>query len=175
MIQTFNKLIPSISNSAYIDPQSRVIGDVTIGEDSSVWPFTVIRGDMHSITIGQRCSIQDNSVLHITHSSQYNPGGHALIIGDDCTIGHKVCLHGCTLNNRVLVGIGTIIMDGVTVHDDVIIGANSFVPPNKSLDSGFLYLGSPAKAVRALTPKEMEQLKYMALNYVKLKQQYLNQ
>ena len=163
---------PKLGQNVYISEHACVIGQVTLGDDCSVWPFTVIRGDMHHITIGARCSIQDGSVLHITHASSYNPEGYPLIIGDDCTIGHKVCLHGCTIGNRVLAGIGSIVMDGVIIEDDVILGANSFVPPNKKLESGYLYLGSPAKAARKLTDEEVSRLKYMANNYVKLKNQY---
>ncbi|MEM8594347.1 MAG: gamma carbonic anhydrase family protein [Pseudomonadota bacterium] len=172
-IQQHKQHSPSLGNRVFVDPQSRIIGQVTLGDDCSVWPFTVIRGDMHSVTIGKRCSIQDGSVLHITHASTYNPDGHPLIIGNDCTIGHKVCLHGCTIGNRVLIGIGSIVMDGVVIEDNVILGANSFVPPDKRLKSGYLYLGSPAKQTRVLSEEEMQRLAYMANNYVKLKDQYL--
>jgi len=172
-IQNHTQHSPSLGKRTYIDPFARIIGQVTLGEDCSVWPFTVIRGDMHKITIGNRCSIQDGSVLHITHGSSYNPNGYPLTMGDDCTIAHKVCLHGCTIGNRVLIGIGSIIMDGVAIEDDVMVGANSFVPPNKTLQSGYLYLGSPAKAVRELTEEEKQRLVYLAGNYVKLKDQYL--
>lgn len=174
-IRTHKSIKPNIDSTVFIDPMACVIGQVSIGKDSSVWPFTVIRGDMHFIKIGERCSIQDGSVLHITHASTYNPEGYPLIIGDDCTIGHKVCLHGCTIGNRILIGIGSIVMDGVTVEDEVILGANSFVPPNKTLESGYLYLGSPAKKARPLTQEEKDRLKYMANNYVKLKNVYMEE
>jgi carbonic anhydrase/acetyltransferase-like protein (isoleucine patch superfamily) len=130
-----------------------VLGDVEIGEDSSVWPLTVVRGDMHRIRIGARTSVQDGSVLHITHAGPFNPDGFPLIIGDEVTIGHKVMLHGCTLGNRILVGMGSTIMDGAIVEDEVIIGAGSLVPPGKRLVSGYLYMGSPVKQARLLTDR----------------------
>ena len=148
-------------------------GDVQIGEDSSVWPLTVIRGDMHRIRIGKRTSVQDGSVLHITHAGPFNPDGFPLIIGDEVTIGHKVMLHGCTLGSRILVGMGSTVMDGSVVEDDVIIGAGSLVPPGKVLESGYLYVGSPVKQARPLTDKERNFFSYTAGNYVKLKDQHI--
>jgi carbonic anhydrase/acetyltransferase-like protein (isoleucine patch superfamily) len=172
-IRSFEGSSPQLGSQVFIDPFACVIGDVSLGDDSSVWPFTVIRGDMHKIRIGQRTSVQDGSILHITHASDYNPGGYPLTIGNDVIIGHKVTLHGCTIGNEVLVGIGSIILDGAIIEDKVVIGANTLVPPNKTLKSGFLYIGSPAKQARALTDKEMNFFKYSAGNYVKLKNQHL--
>ena len=128
---------------------------------------------MHSIRIGQRSSIQDGTVVHITHASDYNPGGWPTTIGDDVTVGHNVTLHGCTLGNCILVGIGSTVMDGVVVEDNVIIGAGTLVPPGKTLKSGHLYFGSPCKQARALTQGEIDYFPYTAGNYVKLKNQYL--
>lgn len=173
MIRTFANATPLIGLRAFVDASAVVIGDVEIGEDSSVWPLTVIRGDMHRIRIGRRTSVQDGSVLHITHAGPYNDGGFPLIVGDEVTIGHKVILHGCTLGNRILVGMGSIVMDGAVVEDEVIIGAGSLVPPGKVLNSGFLYMGSPVKQVRPLTEKERGFFAYTAGNYVKLKAQHL--
>ncbi|MNC58686.1 UDP-3-O-[3-hydroxymyristoyl] glucosamine N-acyltransferase [compost metagenome] len=150
-----------------------VIGDVELGDDCSVWPLAVIRGDMHSIRIGARTSIQDGSVLHITHAGPFNPGGYPLEIGEDVTVGHKVTLHGCRIGSRVLVGMGTIIMDGVVVEDEVVIGAGTLVPPGKTLESGYLYVGSPAKQARPLSDKERAFFAYSAANYVKLKDLHL--
>lgn len=135
---------PQFGARVYVDPAAIVIGDVHIGDDSSVWPYAIIRGDMHRICIGTRTSIQDGSVLHITHASDFNPNGHPLVIGDDVTVGHSVNLHGCTIGNRVLVGIGSTILDGVVVEDDVVIGAGTLVPPGKRLESGYLYVARPA-------------------------------
>jgi carbonic anhydrase/acetyltransferase-like protein (isoleucine patch superfamily) len=164
---------PQFGERNWIDPSAVVIGDVTTGEDCSIWPMTVVRGDMHKIRIGARCSVQDGSVLHVTHASDFNPGGWPLIIGDDVTIGHKALLHGCTVGHRVLVGMGSIIMDGAVVEDEVIIGAGCLVPPGKRLQSGYLYVGSPCKQARALTDKERGFFPYTASNYVKLKDEYL--
>ncbi|WP_353620103.1 gamma carbonic anhydrase family protein [Thalassotalea sp. G20_0] len=165
--------MPVLGERVYIDESSVVLGDVTIGNDSSVWPTAVIRGDMHSIRIGDRTSIQDGSVLHITHASDYNPDGHPLTIGDDVTVGHKAVLHGCTINNRCLIGIGAIILDGAVVEEEVIVAAGCLVPPGKRLESGFVYKGNPATKTREISEQERSFFKYTAGNYVKLKNLYL--
>lgn len=172
-IKTFRDHTPTFGERVWVDESAVIIGDVEIGDDSSVWPLVAIRGDMHRIRIGQRTSIQDNSCLHITHASTYKPEGHPLHIGDDVTVGHMAMLHGCTIGNKVLVGMGTTILDGAVIEDEVIIGAGSLVPPGKRLESGFLYKGSPAKPARALTEQEIEYFQYAGLNYVKLKDEYL--
>ncbi|WP_085593951.1 MULTISPECIES: gamma carbonic anhydrase family protein [unclassified Pseudomonas] len=172
-IRTYQDHRPKLGERAFVDHSAVVIGDVEIGADSSVWPLTVIRGDMHRIRIGARTSVQDASVLHITHAGPFNPEGFPLLIGDDVTIAHKVMLHGCSIGSRVLIGMGSIVMDGAVVEDDVMVGAGSLVPPGKRLASGFLYVGSPVKQVRALTDKERAFFTYSAGNYVKLKDQYL--
>lgn len=172
-IRSFSQHTPVLGARAFVDRSAVVIGDVEIGADSSVWPLVVIRGDMHRIRIGARTSVQDASVLHITHAGPFNPEGFPLLIGDDVTIGHKVMLHGCTLGSRILVGMGSTVMDGAVVEDEVVIGAGSLVPPGKRLESGFLYVGSPAKAVRPLNDKERAFFTYSAGNYVRLKDQHL--
>lgn len=172
-IRKYQNHIPVLAERAFVDHSAVVIGDVEIGADSSIWPLTVIRGDMHRIRIGARTSVQDGCVLHITHAGPFNPDGFPLLIGDEVTIAHKVMLHGCTVGNRILIGMGSIVMDGAVVEDEVIIGAGSLVPPGKRLESGFLYVGSPVKQVRALTDKERAFFSYSASNYVKLKDQHL--
>ncbi|QKE65106.1 gamma carbonic anhydrase family protein [Aquipseudomonas campi] len=172
-IRKYQGISPRLAEQVFVDRSAVVIGDVELGEDSSVWPFALIRGDMHRIRIGARTSVQDGSVLHITHAGPFNPDGYPLIIGDEVTIGHKVTLHGCTLGNRILVGMGSIVMDGAVVEDEVVIGAGSLVPPGKLLHSGFLYVGSPVKQARALTDKERAFFSYSAANYVKLKDLHL--
>jgi carbonic anhydrase/acetyltransferase-like protein (isoleucine patch superfamily) len=165
-------ITPTLGERVYIDPMAAVIGDVHLGDDCSVWPHTVIRGDMHRIRIGARCSIQDGSVLHITHASTYEPEGHPLTLGDDVTVGHRAVLHGCTIGNRVLIGIGAIVMDGAIIEDEVVIAAGSLVPPGKKLEGGFLYVGSPAKPARTLTEKEKSFFVYGTNNYSQLKEKH---
>jgi len=172
-IRTYQGKTPSLGERVFVDASAVVIGDVEIGTDSSVWPLVVIRGDMHRIRIGARTSVQDGSVLHITHAGPFNPDGFPLTIGDEVTIGHKVLLHGCTLGSRILVGMGSIVMDGAVIEDEVILGAGSLVPPGKVLESGFLYVGSPVKKARPLSDKERAFFSYTAGNYVKLKDQHI--
>ncbi|WP_257265180.1 gamma carbonic anhydrase family protein [Endozoicomonas sp. ONNA2] len=172
-IKSFNNKMPVLGERVYINESAFVLGDVTIGNDSSVWPMAVIRGDMHSIRIGSKTSIQDGAVLHITHASDYQPSGHPLTIGDEVTVGHKAVLHGCTIKNRCLIGIGAIILDGAVVEEEVIVAAGCLVPPGKRLDSGFVYKGNPAKKTREISEQERSFFKYSADNYVKLKNVYL--
>ena len=174
-IRPYLDTTPQIDQTCYIDEMSVVIGEVSLAENVSVWPFAVIRGDVNFIKIGKNSNVQDHSMLHVSHKKADKPEGSPLIIGEDVTIGHHVKLHGCTIGNRVLVGIGTIILDDVVVEDDVMIGAGSLVPPNKRLESGYLYMGSPVKQVRKLTEKELAFLPYSAQNYVKVSRNYLAQ
>lgn len=170
-IRPFKQSYPQIAESAWIDDSAVVIGDVAIGNDSNIWPMTVIRGDVNHIVIGARTNIQDGSILHVTHAGKQHPGA-ALNIGDDVTVGHKVILHACTIGNRCLIGMGAIIMDKSVVEDDVIIGAGSLVAENKTLDGGHLYLGSPAKKIRPLTDKELKFLCHSAKHYVELAKEH---
>jgi carbonic anhydrase/acetyltransferase-like protein (isoleucine patch superfamily) len=172
-IRAFKGITPTLGERVLIDEKSTVIGDVVIGDDSSVWPNVTIRGDMHRIRIGSRTSVQDNSVLHITHASDFNPNGWPLTIGDEVTIGHSAVLHGCTIGNRILIGIGAIVMDGAVIEDETIIGAGCMVPPGKKLNGGYVYVGNPAKQLRPLNEKERTFFKYTSGNYVKLKDEYL--
>jgi len=173
-IRSFKNHHPQIAKNAYIDDLAVIIGKVNIGEDCSIWPLVAIRGDMHKVTIGARTNVQDGSVLHETHAGKFtSENGFELKIGQDVTIGHKALLHGCTIGSRVLVGMGSIILDGAILEDDLILGAGSLVPPNKKLVGGFLYMGSPAKQIRALNPTEYQFLLYSAQNYVKLKNEYV--
>lgn len=172
-IRSYKGITPTYDNSIYIDESSVLVGDISLGKDSSVWPLVAARGDVNYIRIGERTNIQDGSVLHLTRASKSNPDGYPLIIGDDVTVGHKVMLHGCQLGNRILVGMGAIVMDNAVVEDDVIIGGGSLVPPNKRLESGYLYVGSPVKQARPLTEQERAFLKISADNYVQLKDEYL--
>lgn len=164
---------PVFDESVYIDDSAIIVGDVSLGKDSSIWPLVAARGDVNNIAIGKRSNIQDGTVLHVTRKTSQHPDGFPLIIGDDVTVGHKCMLHGCKLGNRILVGMGAIIMDGVVVEDDVFIGAGALIPPNKVLESGFLYVGNPAIKKRTLSDKESDFLKQSASNYVALKNEYL--
>mgnify|MGYP000196773247 CR=1 FL=1 len=172
-IRQYLDFSPQLGTNVFVDPTAIVIGDVAIGDNSSIWPLVVIRGDMHKIQIGARTSIQDGSVLHITHAGPFNPDGFPLTIGSDVTVGHKALLHGCTVKDRVLVGMGAIVMDGAIIEEDVILAAGSIVPPGKVLESGFLYRGSPAKQTRPLSDKEKSFFSYTANNYVNLKNKHL--
>lgn len=172
-IRPYQGMQPKLGKAVFVDPSAVVLGDVELGDDVSVWPCTVIRGDMHRIRIGQCSSIQDGSILHITHAGPYNPEGFPLYIGEYVTVGHQVVLHGCTIGNRVLIGMGSMVMDGAVVEDEVILGAGSLVPPGKHLHSGFLYVGRPAVQVRPITEKERAFFEYTAQNYKKLKDLHL--
>ncbi|MGO4892309.1 gamma carbonic anhydrase family protein [Flavobacterium sp. W21_SRS_FM6] len=174
-LRRYKKIYPSIDESCYIDSSAVLVGDVECKSDVSIWPLVAARGDVNYIKIGARSNIQDGTVLHVSRASEVNPLGFPLVIGEDVTVGHKCMLHGCTLGNRILVGMGAIIMDGVVVEDDVFIGAGSLVPPNKTLVSGYLYVGNPVKQVRLLKESESAFLKQSALNYVKLKDEYINE
>lgn len=174
-LRAYKGVRPQLGKRVMIDPTSIVVGNVDLADDVSIWPLVVIRGDVNQIVIGKRTNIQDGSVLHLTHKSAANPEGHPLLIGEDVTVGHKAMLHGCTIGNRVLIGMGTILLDGVVVEDDVIVGAGSLVSPGKRLESGYLYLGSPAKKVRHLTKDEIDGLIYSANNYVEWKNDYLSE
>lgn len=174
-IRSYKGIIPQLGERVYIDSSAVVVGDITLGDDASVWPLVAARGDVNHIQIGARSNIQDGSVLHVTHKNAENPDGYPLLIGDDVTVGHKVMLHGCTIGDRVLVGMGAIVLDGVVVESDVMIGAGSLVPPGKVLQSGYLYVGSPVKQARELTDKEKAFLVKSAQNYVQNKNDYMNE
>ena len=167
-IRSFENHWPVIHSSSYVDLDATVIGQVTLQAHVSVWPKAVLRGDMQTITVGARSNVQDGAILHITHDSQYTPGGQALIIGEDVTIGHGAVVHACTVGNRVLIGMNATLLDGCTVEDDVIIAAGAVVPPGMRLKSKTLYVGAPAKAAKPLTVAQLEFLPYSAANYVNL-------
>ncbi|MDR9827091.1 gamma carbonic anhydrase family protein [Vibrio sp. FNV 38] len=172
-LRSYKGISPTLGQRVYIDESSILVGDITLGDDSSIWPLVAARGDVNHILIGQRTNIQDGSVLHVTHKNKDNPNGFPLLIGNDVTIGHKVMLHGCQIHDRVLVGMGTIVLDGAVIQSDIMIGAGSLVPPGKTLESGYLYVGSPVKQARQLTEKEAAFLQRSADNYVQNKDDYL--
>jgi carbonic anhydrase/acetyltransferase-like protein (isoleucine patch superfamily) len=172
MIRDFEGISPVIGEHSYVDPSAVIIGDVVIGEHCSIWPVTVIRGDVNIIRIGSHTNIQDGSVLHASHAGEFNPEGAELHLGDQVTVGHKALLHGCRIGNQCLIGMGSIVMDNAIVEDQTMLGSGSLVPSGKTLESGYLYLGNPARRVRELTDREKEYLVYSAEYYPKLKQRY---
>jgi len=174
MIRPYRGVLPRLGARVYVDASAQLIGDVELGDDVSLWPMAVVRGDVNRIRIGARSNVQDGSVLHVTHDGPYSPGGADLRIGEDVTIGHGVILHACRIGSRCLIGMGARVLDEAVIEDEVFIAAGSLVAPGKRLASGFLYRGSPAQQVRALTEREIAQLKYSAEHYVRIKNYYLN-
>lgn len=173
-ISSYRFATPVIGDDVYLHPSCQVIGDVQIGNDSSVWCNAVLRGDVNRIVIGRGTNIQDLTVGHVSHKTAEKPEGSPLIVGDHVTVGHSVILHGCTIANECLIGMGSIILDDAIISERVVIGAGSLVTQGKLLESGMLYMGRPAKAVRKLTDEEIAYLMYSAKHYMKLKDDYLN-
>lgn len=171
-LRPFQGKTPQLGHHVYVDETACVIGDVQIGDDASIWPNVVIRGDVNYITIGARCNIQDGAILHVTHDGPFTPGGAPLILQLDITIGHRAVLHACKIESFCLIGIGAILLDNVHVEDHVLIAAGTVVPPGKRLTQGHLYLGNPARKIRPLTKEEIAHLDYSAQHYVRLKNQY---
>ena len=169
-IRNLGNHTPSIHASAYVDPTALVIGQVTLGAQSSIWPMTVVRGDINVISIGERTNIQDGSILHVTHDGEFSPGGAKLTVGNDVTVGHSVILHACTLKDTCLIGIGSVVLDNAIVHSHTMIGAGSLVTSGKELEGGYLWMGRPAKKIRELNDREIEYLSYSAKHYVKVKE-----
>ncbi len=171
-VRSFENFVPDIHPSAYIDEAATVIGLVAVGADSSLWPGVVARGDVNSINIGESTNIQDGSILHVTHNSEFFSGA-GLEIGDNVTVGHLVCLHACKIEDNCLIGMGSLVMDGAVVQSGAMLGAGSLVAPGKVLEGGYLWLGRPAKRHRPLTDQEREYLAYSARHYVSLKNRHL--
>ena len=167
MIRTFQGIKPTIPQSCFIEETAVIIGDVVMGEECSAWFHAVIRGDVNYIRIGNRTNVQDLCMLHVTHDT------HPLIIGDDVTIGHNVVLHGCTIHNRVLVGMGAIIMDGAVIGEDSVVGAGALVTEGTIVPPKSLILGSPAKVKRPVTEQELAWIRESAQNYIRYSRQYL--
>jgi len=173
MLRKFKKITPSVGKALYLDNSAIVIGDVTLGDDVSVWPTAVVRGDVESISIGAGTNVQDGAVLHVSHA-QDSGKGHPLSIGKGVTIGHRAVIHACTVGDYCLIGIGAIILDDAILGDYVMLGAGALVTSGKKLEGGYLYVGSPAKQVRPLAESEIAFLKYSSEHYIQLKNEYLN-
>ena len=174
VLRPFRDRLPTLGARAYVDPAATVIGDVVLGDDVSVWPFTVVRGDVNFIRVGDRTNLQDGSVIHVSHDGPHAKlGGFATRIGNDVTIGHKAIIHACTIEDAVLIGMGAIVLDGAVVRKHGFVGAGALVPPGKVVGEGELWLGNPARKARLLSDAEIEALYYSAGHYVRLKDEYL--
>ena len=171
-IRPFKGIHPTIPGTAWVDDGAYIYGDVVLGENVSIWPGAVMRGDVNHIRIGNDSNVQDLCCLHVSHKRESDPLGAPLIIGERVTIGHQVTLHGCTIGDECLLGIGTIVLDRAIIEPRVMVGAGSLVPPGKVLKSGWLYLGRPVKEVRPLTEEELAHFAYSAQHYVRLAQAY---
>ncbi len=175
MIQNYKEYTPSIGKNTWVANSADVIGDVEIGEDCSIWFGTVIRGDVHFIKIGDRVSVQDLSMIHVTHYKKERKigDGTPTIVGNDVTIGHRVMLHGCIIEDACLIGMSATILDGAVIGKESIVGAGSLVTKNKKFPPRSLIMGSPAKVVRELTDDEVKELYASASRYVEFKNGYM--
>lgn len=172
-VRPYRNQMPVIGVRAYVDPAAVIIGDVVLGEDASVWPRVVIRGDVHYIRVGARTNIQDGVIVHVTHDGVYTPAGFPTVIGDDVTIGHAAVIHACTIENACLIGMHATILDGVVIRKHGFVGAGSVIAPGKTVHERELWVGNPARKVRELSDQEVEKLYYSAQHYVRLKNDYL--
>ncbi|MEJ2654885.1 MAG: gamma carbonic anhydrase family protein [Acidihalobacter sp.] len=171
-VRAFGEYTPRLGERVYVDPAASVIGDVELGDDASVWPGAVLRGDVHYIRVGARSNIQDGAVVHVTHDGPYSPGGLPCLIGADVTIGHAAVVHACTLGDACLIGMHATVLDGAVIGPNALIGAGALVPPGKTVGEGELWLGNPARCARRLDAEEIERLRYSAAHYVRLKDRY---
>lgn len=167
IVMAYRGLTPTIHESAFVAPGAVIVGDVTIGAQSSVWFGCVVRGDVHHIRIGQRTNIQDSSVIHVTRDRAFTE------LGDDVTIAHSVTAHGCVVEDRVLVGMGATILDNAQVGSDSIVGAGCLVPPGFFVPSGTLVTGVPARVRRELSDEERDHIRWYASNYVNYRLSYM--
>ena len=164
---------PRLGQRVYVDPAATVIGDVELADDVSVWPGTIIRGDVNHIRIGARSNVQDGTIIHVSHHSPYNKAGYPTLVGADVTIGHGTIIHACTIEDACLIGMGACILDGATVKQHGFVGAGAVVGPGKVVGEGELWVGNPARCVRRLDDKAIEGLLYSAAHYVRVKDDYL--
>jgi carbonic anhydrase/acetyltransferase-like protein (isoleucine patch superfamily) len=172
-LRPYLEKFPQLGERVFVDPAATVIGDVTLGDDVSIWPGTVVRGDVNYVRIGARSNVQDGAVIHVSHHSPYNDAGHPTLIGEDVTIGHGAIVHACTIEDACLIGMGATILDGATVKKNGFVGAGAVVGPGKTVGEGELWLGNPARPARKLGGREIESLLYSARHYVRLKDRYL--
>lgn len=173
-IRPYRNQLPRLGARVYVDPAAVLIGDVELGDDVSLWPCTVVRGDVNFIRIGARTNVQDGAVLHVTHDGPYSPGGFPLTIGADVTVGHSAILHACTIEDACLIGMHATVLDGAIVRKHGFVAAGAVIAPGKIVGAGELWMGNPARCVRKLDDAQIEALYYSAKHYVKLKDEYLN-
>ncbi len=172
-LRSFKGVLPTLGERVYVDPAATVIGAVQLGDDASIWPGAVLRGDVHFIRVGARSNVQDGSIVHVTHDGPYSPGGLPTLIGTDVTIGHAAVIHACTIEDCCLIGMHASVLDGAVVRKYGFVGAGSLIPPGKVVGERELWLGNPARFVRLLSDRQIEQLHYSAAHYVRLKDDYL--
>lgn len=172
-IRPYLGTLPQLGERAFVDRSASVIGDVVLGDDVSIWPGTVVRGDVNFIRIGARSNVQDGSIVHVTHDGPYSPGGFPTLVGEGVTIGHAAVIHACTIEDYCLIGMHATVLDGATVKKYGFVAAGAVIPPGKVVGERELWVGNPAKCVRLLSDKQIEQLHYSADHYVRLKDEYL--
>ncbi|HTC27788.1 gamma carbonic anhydrase family protein [Dyella sp.] len=172
-LRSFKGVMPTLGDRTYVDPAATVIGDVVLGDDVSIWPNAVLRGDVHYIRIGARSNVQDGTVIHVTHDGPYSPGGFPTIVGEGVTIGHAAVIHACTIDDYCLIGMHATVLDGAVIKKYGFVAAGSVIPPGKVVGERELWVGNPAKCVRLLSDQQVEQLHYSADHYVRLKDVYL--
>lgn len=172
-LRPYDGILPRLGMHCYIDPAATIVGDVELGDDVSFWPGAVARGDVNIIRIGARTNIQDGAILHVTHEGPYTAGGAPLHVGSDVTVGHGAILHACVVEDLCLIGMHATVLDGAVIGRGAIVGAGALVPPGKHVGAGELWVGNPARLVRKLSERELEQLAYSAQHYVRLKDRYL--
>jgi carbonic anhydrase/acetyltransferase-like protein (isoleucine patch superfamily) len=172
-VRPFQGIEPKLGNSVYIDDMALVVGDVELGDDVSIWPMVVVRGDVHAIRIGARTNVQDGSVLHVTSDNRFTPGGYPLTIGEGVTVGHNAVLHACTVEDYCLIGMGATVLDAAVVKARAMVAAGSLVPPGKELEGGYLWKGNPVQKARPLKDKELEYLEFSAQHYIELKNKHM--
>lgn len=172
-LRSYKGMTPTLGERVYVDRAATIIGDVTLGDDVSIWPGAVLRGDVHHIRVGARSNVQDGTIVHVTHDGPYSPGGFPTIIGEDVTIGHGAVIHACTIGDFCLIGMHATVLDGAIIKNYGFVGAGSLVAPGKVVGERELWLGNPATFVRLLSDRQIEQLRYSASHYVDVKDEYL--
>lgn len=172
-IMSFEGKTPQMGERVWVHPSSTIIGDVILGADVSIWPGVIIRADVNHVEIGDRTNIQDGSIIHVTNPGANPPHGYPTIIGSDVTIGHGAMLHGCIVEEGVLIGMRATLLDGSRVEKHAILGAGALLAPGKVVKTGEVWVGAPARRIKTLTDKEIEGLFFSAQQYVTLKDRYL--